>query len=137
MHQFAMSLIWGVYEDGKLTDTFRYMEDGAFNTVDGDEYVLPEHAKIGLVHPVELDGDTLDGWKQQLEDYSPSPSSPGRFTPSTEARQGRRPWRISAARSSTVCPFPARYYGEIVHQLTRATASSTDTNENWRTEKHE
>ncbi len=32
---------------------------------------------------------------------------------------------------------PARYYGEIVHQLTRATASSTDTNENWRTEKHE
>ena len=69
MHQFAMSLIWGVYEDGKLTDTFRYMEDGSFNTVDEEEYTLPEKALIGLVHPVELDEDTLEGWKQQLEDY--------------------------------------------------------------------
>ncbi len=69
MNQFAMSLVWGVYEDGRLTDTFRYMEDGSFNTVDEEEYTLPENAKIGLVHPVELDADTLDGWKQQLEDY--------------------------------------------------------------------
>ena len=69
MHQFAMSLIWGIYEDGRLTDTFRYMEDGSFNTVDEEEYTLPENGKIGLVHPVELDADTLDGWKQQLEDY--------------------------------------------------------------------
>ena len=69
MHQFAMSLIWGVYEDGKLTDTFRYMEDGSFNTVDEEEYALPGKALIGLVHPVELDEDTLEGWKQQLEDY--------------------------------------------------------------------
>jgi hypothetical protein len=69
MHQFAMSLIWGIYQDGKLTDTFRYMEDGSFNTVDEEEYQLPENAKIGLVHPVELDEETLRGWKQQLEDY--------------------------------------------------------------------
>ncbi len=69
MHQFAMSLIWGVYENGTLTDTFRYMEDGSFNTVDEDEYVLPETGLIGLVHPVELDEETLEGWKQQLEDY--------------------------------------------------------------------
>ena len=69
MHQFAMSLIWGVYEDGRLTDTFRYMEDGSFNTVDEEEYVLPEKAMIGLVHPVELEEEVLKGWKQQLEDY--------------------------------------------------------------------
>ncbi len=30
---------------------------------------------------------------------------------------------------------PARYYSEIVHQLTRATASGTRNNENWRAEK--
>ena len=69
MHQFAIGLVWGVYEDGALTDTFRYMEDGSFNTVDEDEYELPENASIGLVHPVELSADLLDGWKQQLEDY--------------------------------------------------------------------
>lgn len=42
MHQFATGLIWGVYEDRKLTATFRYMEDGSFNTEDEDEFELPE-----------------------------------------------------------------------------------------------
>ena len=76
MHQFAMSLIWGVYEDGKLQTTFRYMEDGSFNTVDEDEYQLPDNALIGLAHPVELDSETLGGWKQQLEDYEITQSIP-------------------------------------------------------------
>lgn len=44
MHQFATGLIWGVYEDRKLTSTFRYMEDGSFNTEDEDEFELPEGA---------------------------------------------------------------------------------------------
>lgn len=76
MHQFAISLVWGVYEDGKLTDTFRYMEDGSFNTVDEEEYQLPEQARIGLVHPVELDDGLLEQWKQQLEDYEVTQSIP-------------------------------------------------------------
>ena len=69
MHQFAISLIWGVYENGQLKETFRYMEDGSFNTADEEEYTLPEGANIGLVHPIELEADTLAAWKQQLEDY--------------------------------------------------------------------
>ena len=32
---------------------------------------------------------------------------------------------------------PERYYSEIVHQLTRATASSTEMNDNWRSERQE
>ena len=69
MHQFAISLIWGVYEAGGLKETFRYMEDGSFNTVDEEEYILPDGASVGLVHPIELDADALAAWKQQLEDY--------------------------------------------------------------------
>lgn len=69
MHQFAINLIWGVYENGKLKETFRYMEDGSFNTADEEEYVLPSETNIGLVHPIELEEDTLAAWKQQLEDY--------------------------------------------------------------------
>ncbi len=97
MHQFAIALIWGVYEEGKLLQSFRYMEDGSFNTKDEEEYFLPEgggaenetqhalsgnrnadgkeggvlqgNAKIGLVHPVELTQEELEAWKQQLEDY--------------------------------------------------------------------
>lgn len=69
MHRFATGLIWGVYDGDKLTDTFRYMEDGTFNTVDEEEYTLPEQASITLVHPIELAEDVLAGWKEQLDDY--------------------------------------------------------------------
>lgn len=70
MRQFAVGLIWGVYgPDGALTGTFRYLEDGSFNTVDEDEYELAGDARVGLVHPVELEKEALDAWRQQLEDY--------------------------------------------------------------------
>jgi len=69
MHQFAISLIWGVYEEGALSATFRYMEDGSFNTEDEEEFSLPEEGLIGLIHPIELDADTRAKWKEQLSDY--------------------------------------------------------------------
>ena len=69
MQKFAIGLIWGVYDNGKLVDTFRYMDDGTFNTVDEDEYELADGQFIGLIHPLELDADTLAGWRTQLEDY--------------------------------------------------------------------
>lgn len=69
MHQFAIGLIWGVYEEGALKDTFRYMEDGSFNTADEEEFAFPEEGLIGLVHPIELSGEERDTWKEQLEDY--------------------------------------------------------------------
>lgn len=69
MHRFATGLIWGVYEGDKLTATFRYMEDGTFNTVDEEECTLPEDAFITLIHPIELSAETLAQWKEQLDDY--------------------------------------------------------------------
>ncbi len=69
MHQFATGLVWGVYENGALQTTFRYMEDGSFNTVEEEEYELPEKGMIGLVHPVELSHELLAAWKEQLSDY--------------------------------------------------------------------
>ncbi len=70
MHCFAIGLIWGTYdENGTLLETFRYMEDGTFNTADEDEFELSETAVIGLVHPIELDEETRSAWQEQLEDY--------------------------------------------------------------------
>jgi len=69
MHQFAIGLIWGVYENGSLKDTFRYMEDGSFNTVEEEEYELPLGSTVGLVHPIELSEELLAAWKEQLSDY--------------------------------------------------------------------
>lgn len=69
MHCFAIGLIWGIYENGKLTATFRYMEDGSFTTSDGDEFELPESAVIGLAHPIELSEELRVEWTEQLSDY--------------------------------------------------------------------
>ncbi len=79
MHQFAIGLIWGIYEEHRLVQSFRYMEDGSFNTEDEEEYTLPEaqseslpgpeQSRIGLVHPLELSEESLETWKQQLQDY--------------------------------------------------------------------
>lgn len=69
MHQFAIGLIWGIYEDKKLVRSFRYMEDGSFNTVDEEECEIPDNVKIGLVHPIELSDEEKEAWKQQLVDY--------------------------------------------------------------------
>ena len=71
MHQFAIGLIWGTYnEQHELLQSFRYMEDGSFNTEEEDEYELPEATyKIGLVHPTELSAESRETWKEQLSDY--------------------------------------------------------------------
>ncbi|MBP3797214.1 MAG: DUF4132 domain-containing protein [Ruminococcus sp.] len=70
MHGFATGLIWGIYsESGALQQTFRYMEDGSFNTADEEEFEIPKDASIGLVHPLELTEEELSAWKEQLEDY--------------------------------------------------------------------
>ncbi len=70
MRPFAMGLIWGVYDgEGSLTASFRYLEDGSFNTVDEDEYTLANDAKVGLLHPLELDEEQLEAWRTQLSDY--------------------------------------------------------------------
>ncbi len=69
MHQFAIGLIWGVYDKDKLIQSFRYMEDGSFTTQDEEEYTLPEDAHISLMHPMELSDEEKAAWKEQLEDY--------------------------------------------------------------------
>lgn len=69
MHHFAMGLIWGSYKNGELEETFRYMEDGTFNTKDEDEFEIQEDCKIGLIHPVEISKEDIELWKKQLSDY--------------------------------------------------------------------
>lgn len=88
MRPFAIRLIWGVYEDDRLVQSFRYMEDGTLNTEDGEEFMFPaseggspaggkipdnrittQTVKIRLLHPMELPPEKLAAWKEQLSDY--------------------------------------------------------------------
>ena len=68
MHCFATGLIWGVFEDGKYTSTFRYQEDGSFADAEDEEFILPENAVIGLIHPIDEACD-VEKWREQLSDY--------------------------------------------------------------------
>ena len=69
MRSFAEGLIWGVYEGRELKETFRYMEDGSFNTSEEEPYAFPAFGQIGLVHPLELSEEKNLSWKEQLSDY--------------------------------------------------------------------
>lgn len=66
MCQFAISLVWGVYGNGELVQAFRYLGNGAFCTEDGGEYKIPGHAKIRLVHPVEITEKSRKAWGEQF-----------------------------------------------------------------------
>lgn len=69
MRYISLGLIWGVYKDGKLQESFRYKEDGSLTTASEEAYSLPNDATISLVHPIDLDDETLAKWKKQLKDY--------------------------------------------------------------------
>lgn len=69
MVPFAMELVWGIYQDGKLVQSFRYLGDGTFTTEKEDQFVIPEMGKIGLVYPIELSEEEKEAWMEQMEDY--------------------------------------------------------------------
>ena len=221
MHQFAMSLIWGHYVKNELIGIFRYMEDGTFNTVDEEEYELSEEGLIGLIHPIELEKETISAWKEQLSDYEIKQSIEQLDRPvftMTEEEKGMKcierfggkmlnglslagkltglGWskgtpedggvywlfyrkdtdaglgvelyfsgsyigdendevtvydarcftladmsdfgyydRSRESKSLPLSRIPERYFSEVIYQLTKATASSEETDENWRKKK--
>lgn len=70
MNTFATKLIWEELDKkGNILKTFRYMEDGTFNTVDEDEYELENGTHITPLHPVDVDKEEVEAWIEQLEDY--------------------------------------------------------------------
>lgn len=70
MNGFAIGLIWEERSpDGTITGTFRYMEDGSFNSEEEEEYELSEQSEIMLLHPLDVSEELIEKWKEQLEDY--------------------------------------------------------------------
>ncbi|WP_075604004.1 DUF4132 domain-containing protein [Saccharicrinis aurantiacus] len=64
VRQLAQTLVWGVYSDYLLKDTF-YINDG-FKTIDDEEFVIPEDARIAIVHPVDFDQAANAQWQAKL-----------------------------------------------------------------------
>lgn len=69
MQKFAISLIWGIYKDNELQQSFRYIDDGSYVDIYEEDIHIKQGTYIALVHPIEMKEDELEAWKQQLADY--------------------------------------------------------------------
>ncbi len=64
-------LIWGVYqEDGTRIGAFRVAEDSSLADSQDSTYTLPDEARVGIVHPLELSDSEKAAFGQILGDYN-------------------------------------------------------------------
>jgi len=71
MTNLTQRLIWGLYEDSHLRQTFRVTEDLTCADEKDQELSLLSHssASIGLVHPAQLSPEMLGIWGELFSDY--------------------------------------------------------------------
>lgn len=67
MRYMTNGLVWGIYKDGKLQQSFRPVDHATFIMAEAEAFALPDDADIALVHPIDLTDETLAQWKKQLE----------------------------------------------------------------------
>lgn len=67
---FAVRLVWGWYdESGKLSQTFRALEDQTLTAAADEAWDLPSKGTVGIVHPLELSVEQLAAWQTHVADY--------------------------------------------------------------------
>ncbi|MEI0567464.1 DUF4132 domain-containing protein, partial [Brachyspira pulli] len=70
MNKFSSSLIWNLYDkDNLFLNTFRYNNDGSYSNCDDEEVTINDDSFISLASPIEMNEETINKWKKQLEDY--------------------------------------------------------------------
>ena len=71
IRHLAQRVIWGVFDAANTcTASFRLAEDLTLLDIGDDEFTLPVTARVGILHPLELDAATLADWGQLLADYA-------------------------------------------------------------------
>ncbi|MEI0540131.1 BspA family leucine-rich repeat surface protein [Brachyspira pulli] len=69
MNKFTSSLIWNLYDkDRNFITTFRYSNDGSYFNCDDGEVKINSDNLVALASPAEMDDETVDKWRKQLED---------------------------------------------------------------------
>jgi hypothetical protein len=69
MKHLARLLVWAEYRKGKLLNTFRVTEEGAYADVRDAGCFLHPFAEVGIVHPVHLTTEERSAWGEVLGDY--------------------------------------------------------------------
>lgn len=101
----ARRLVWGAWSEGSLLGTFRVSEDGTPADAADSAWEIPEGARIGLVHRLDLGDSAAAAWKRLLDDYEilqPFPQIVREvFQPTNEEREARELVRSTGRRVST------------------------------------
>jgi hypothetical protein len=71
LRSFAVTLVWGVLspESNSIQTIFRPLEDATLTNTNDEQIALPAAGVVRLLHPIELDEQTLAAWTQHLSDY--------------------------------------------------------------------
>jgi len=93
MFHIGRSIVWGIYFDGELVDTFHVTDDITFKNIDDKALQIQDKnwesdfwnliginepkpynmrkkdifPEIGIVHPIDLNEELIDKWKNKLE----------------------------------------------------------------------
>ncbi|MGB6222055.1 DUF4132 domain-containing protein [Haloferula sp.] len=78
LKSFASRLVWSIYsESGSLFRTFRRYPNGLLANAAGELEEIPEtDVSIGMVHPLELNGELLQDWRDHLSRMKVKPPFP-------------------------------------------------------------
>ncbi|MFC7337496.1 DUF4132 domain-containing protein [Haloferula chungangensis] len=78
LKSFASRLVWGIYDaSGSLLRSFRRYPNGLLADAAGELEELPEKSvEIGMIHPLELDKESLDAWRAHLSRMKVKPPFP-------------------------------------------------------------
>ncbi len=64
---YSMKLLWGVFDaDGQLISSFYCSEDASLYDVNDEEIELSEDNFIGILHPLYLEEELCEQWKDKL-----------------------------------------------------------------------
>ncbi|MEI0551287.1 BspA family leucine-rich repeat surface protein [Brachyspira intermedia] len=70
MNKFGSGLIWNLYDkDKNFITTFRYTNDGKYLNTENEKIKINADNFMSLATPIEMDDETINKWRKQLEDY--------------------------------------------------------------------
>ncbi|MEI0799240.1 BspA family leucine-rich repeat surface protein [Brachyspira intermedia] len=69
MNKFGSGLIWNLYDkDKNFITTFRYINDRNYLNTENEKIKINADNFMSLATPIEMDDETIDKWRKQLED---------------------------------------------------------------------
>jgi hypothetical protein len=73
VRKLVQRLVWVQFEDERVVQVFRPLDDGSLSDADDNEIVLAPAARVRVAHDSLLTADQIAKWQQHLADYAIAP----------------------------------------------------------------